>query len=144
MNISFDYKRMLSWNQSVSIFRFISEIFQIYIMAMKHESANARQENGDAEGLSSGGRLLDLVEKDLRLLAKHWFGVLLDYTYLMLPKQYQSQLPKDGGTFYRYTNNYCMRRCKWEPLVIGQMFSGIIYSLLCATAGKSFVSDDYS
>ena len=74
---------------------------QIYIMAIKHESTDAKQDNGDSEELISGGRLLDLVEKDLRLLAKHWFGALLDYTYLMLPKQYHSQLPRDGGTFYR-------------------------------------------
>ena len=71
-------------------------------MAMKHEnSTSARTENGDVEGTSSGGRLLDLVEKDLRLLAKHWIGALLDYAFLILPKQYHAQLPKDGGTFYR-------------------------------------------
>jgi len=74
---------------------------KIYIMAIKHESTDAKQDNGDSEELISSGRLLDLVEKDLRLLAKHWFGALLDYTYLMLPKQYHSQLPRDGGTFYR-------------------------------------------
>ena len=70
-------------------------------MAMKHESASIKQDSGDVEGQTSSGRLLDLVEKDLRLLAKYWFGALLDYTYLMLPKQYHSQLPKGGGTFYR-------------------------------------------
>lgn len=70
-------------------------------MAMKHEDSPSKPDNDDQESPSVGGRLLDLVEKDLRLLAKLWIGVLLDYAYLMLPKQYQSQLPKDGGTFYR-------------------------------------------
>lgn len=70
-------------------------------MAKKHEDVVAKPEGDELEEASSGGRLLDLVEKDLRLLAKHWMGVLKDYAYLMLPKQYHSQLPSEGGTFYR-------------------------------------------
>ena len=69
-------------------------------MAKKHEDVVAKPDD-ELEEVSSGGRLLDLVEKDLRLLAKHWMGVLKDYSFLMLPKQYHSQLPSEGGTFYR-------------------------------------------
>ena len=55
----------------------------------------------EEEGTQSSGRLLDLVEKDLRSLAKHWMGVSRDYAFLTLPKKYSAQLPTDGGTFYR-------------------------------------------
>ncbi len=68
-------------------------------MAKKHEDEPVQTTDEDEP--QSGGRLLDLVEKDLKSLAKHWMGVLRDYAFLMLPKQYFSQLPKDGGVFYR-------------------------------------------
>ncbi len=70
-------------------------------MAKKHEDETS-QPKGDEDISNSNGRLLDLVEKDLRSLAKYWIGVLRDYAFLMLPKQYFSQLPKEGGIFYRY------------------------------------------
>ena len=73
-------------------------------MAKQDEEAPPKADDGELDGPSSGGQLLELVEKDLRLLAKHWIGVLRDYAYLMLPKQYHSQLPSDGGTFYRFNN----------------------------------------
>ena len=64
-------------------------------MAIKHEEDVVDDD-------STSGRLLDLVEKDLQLLVKHWIGAARDYVLLMLPPQYAPQLPPEGGTFYRY------------------------------------------
>ena len=78
-------------------------------MAMKHEhdtSKPKQSEDEDSASSSSGGSLLDLVAKDLRLLAKHWMSLLRDYAFLSLPPQYSSQLPSTGGTFYRL--NFCV------------------------------------
>lgn len=69
---------------------------QIYIMAIKHESESGKP----SEEEYTTSSLLDLVEKDLKLLVKHWIGAARDYVLLTLPVQYASQLPLEGGTFY--------------------------------------------
>ena len=70
---------------------------KIYIMAMKDDKTVTPSE----EEVSTG-RLLDLVEKDLPVLNKHWINAIRDYVLLTLPSQYASQLPPEGGNFYRY------------------------------------------
>lgn len=66
-------------------------------MAIKHESESGKP----SEEEYTTSSLLDLVEKDLKLLVKHWIGAARDYVLLTLPVQYASQLPLEGGTFYR-------------------------------------------
>ena len=70
---------------------------KIYIMAMKDDKTLTPSEEE-----ASAGRLLDLVEKDLPVLNKHWINAIRDYVLLTLPSQYASQLPPEGGNFYRY------------------------------------------
>ena len=86
-------------------------------MAMKHDDseetgddnqnkekkgADEDEEDADESSPSSTGGLLQLVEKDLKVLVKHWIGATRDYVLLSLPKHYAPQLPPHGGTFYRY------------------------------------------
>ena len=59
-------------------------------------------ESNSVDDSSNSGCLLDLIKGDLRLLVKHWLGALRDYVILTLPLQYESQLPQQGGVFYRY------------------------------------------
>eukprot|EP00794_Sanderia_malayensis_P020258 gene20258-22242_t len=92
---------------------------KIYIMAVKHEDEAFQSKEEVEEDAQSSGRLLDLVEEDLRSLAKFWMGVLRDYAFLMLPKQYHSQLPKQGGIFYSPETVHEVRahyRNSWPPI----------------------------
>lgn len=53
---------------------------------------------GDFE--SRGESLLSLVQPELADLSQHWLAALKDYALLLLPAEYSSQLPHDGGAFY--------------------------------------------
>lgn len=53
---------------------------------------------GDFE--SRGESLLSLVQPELKNLSQHWLAALKDYALLLLPAEYSSQLPRDGGAFY--------------------------------------------
>lgn len=53
---------------------------------------------GDFE--SRGESLLTLVEPELENLSRHWLAALKDHALLLLPPEYSSQLPHDGGAFY--------------------------------------------
>lgn len=53
---------------------------------------------GDFE--SRGESLLTLVEPELDNLSRHWLAALKDHALLLLPSEYSSQLPHDGGAFY--------------------------------------------
>lgn len=55
---------------------------------------------GDFE--SRGESLLTLVEPELenQNLSRHWLAALKDHALLLLPPEYSSQLPHDGGAFY--------------------------------------------
>lgn len=53
---------------------------------------------GDFE--SRGESLLSLVQPELKNLSQLWLAALKDYALLLLPSEYSSQLPHDGGAFY--------------------------------------------
>ena len=48
------------------------------------------------------GSLLELVEPELKSLSTFWLGALKDHALLSLSAEYTSQLPPQGGMFYRY------------------------------------------
>ncbi|KAL5274805.1 HEATR5B family protein [Megaselia abdita] len=47
-----------------------------------------------------GESLLTLVEPELPNLSKHWLDALKDHALLRLPREFQNQLPHDGGAFF--------------------------------------------
>ncbi|XP_067647134.1 HEAT repeat-containing protein 5B isoform X3 [Eurosta solidaginis] len=53
---------------------------------------------GDFE--SRGESLLNLVKPELGNLSTHWLAAMKDHALLLLPPEFQSQLPHDGGAFY--------------------------------------------
>lgn len=55
-------------------------------------------EFGDFE--SRGESLLSLVKPELDNLSQHWLAALKDHALLLLPPEFASQLPHDGGAFY--------------------------------------------
>ncbi|TMW51951.1 hypothetical protein DOY81_002941 [Sarcophaga bullata] len=44
--------------------------------------------------------LLTLVKPELDNLSTHWLAAMKDHALLLLPAEFQSQLPHDGGAFY--------------------------------------------
>ncbi|XP_017967368.1 HEAT repeat-containing protein 5B isoform X1 [Drosophila navojoa] len=49
---------------------------------------------------SRGESLLSLVQPELHNLSNHWLAAMKDHALLLLPPEFQSQLPRDGGSFY--------------------------------------------
>ncbi|XP_017846517.1 HEAT repeat-containing protein 5B isoform X2 [Drosophila busckii] len=47
-----------------------------------------------------GESLLCLVQPELHNLSAHWLAAMKDHALLLLPAEFQSQLPRDGGSFY--------------------------------------------
>lgn len=60
------------------------------------------EENDFGDFESRGESLLTLVEPELenQNLSRHWLAALKDHALLLLPPEYSSQLPHDGGAFY--------------------------------------------
>lgn len=73
---------------------------------------------GDFE--SQGESLLSLVKPELDNLSRHWLAALKDHALLLLPAEFASQLPHDGGAFY---TNDTMNSSKphylssWPPIL---------------------------
>lgn len=73
---------------------------------------------GDFE--SQGESLLALVKPELANLSQHWLAALKDHALLLLPAEFASQLPHDGGAFY---TNDTMNSSKphylssWPPIL---------------------------
>lgn len=60
--------------------------------------ASTDSDFGDFE--SRGESLLSLVKPELDNLSQHWLAALKDHALLLLPPEFASQLPHDGGAFY--------------------------------------------
>ncbi|XP_030374893.1 HEAT repeat-containing protein 5B isoform X2 [Scaptodrosophila lebanonensis] len=61
-----------------------------------HGSGGACGDYGEGRGES----LLGLVQPELENLSTHWLAAMKDHAMLLLPVEFQSQLPHDGGAFY--------------------------------------------
>ena len=92
---------------SIIVYLFIrflhSTILQVYIVAMKQRDNPSPGSGAEGEDQfpESSGSLLELVEPELKSLSKYWLGALRDHALLALPTEYSSQLPPQGGMFYR-------------------------------------------
>ena len=60
-------------------------------------SSNIVKKQFDKENKSN---LASLVQSELPSLSKYWLAALKDHALLLLPLEYGSQLPFDGGAFY--------------------------------------------
>ncbi|XP_037925116.1 HEAT repeat-containing protein 5B isoform X5 [Hermetia illucens] len=65
-----------------------------------NNNGNEDEENDFGDFESRGESLLSLVKPELGNLSTHWLAALKDHALLLLPPEYQSQLPHDGGAFY--------------------------------------------
>ncbi|KAH8419160.1 hypothetical protein KR222_006942, partial [Zaprionus bogoriensis] len=54
----------------------------------------------DLDADTRGESLLGLVQPELHNLSNHWLAAMKDHALLLLPAEFQSQLPRDGGSFY--------------------------------------------
>ena len=67
------------------------------LIAQEHQSSNSAKKQLDRANKSN---LASLVESELPSLSKYWLAALKDHALLLLPLEYGSQLPFDGGAFY--------------------------------------------
>ena len=74
---------------------------------MKQQDSPSPVNAGDDDLSEPVGSLLELVEPELKSLSKYWLGALKDHALLALPAEYASQLPPQGGMFYRYATLRC-------------------------------------
>ena len=73
---------------------------------MKQQDSLTPSSAGEEEDFTeSSGSLLELVQPELKSLSKYWLGALKDHALLALSAEYSSQLPPQGGMFYRYRVN---------------------------------------
>lgn len=69
---------------------------------MKEKDSPSSVNSSEDDFSEPAGSLLELVEPELKSLSKYWLGALKDHALLALPAEYASQLPPQGGMFYRY------------------------------------------
>ncbi|XP_072193110.1 HEAT repeat-containing protein 5A isoform X2 [Excalfactoria chinensis] len=102
------------YNESTSTMEILAVLkawAEVYIVAIEKQknpgdthshslkTANSAEEsNRDVTSSTSG--LVDLVQADLGTLSKLWLAALQDFALLILPSEYASQLPAEGGAFY--------------------------------------------
>ncbi|KAI6068446.1 HEAT repeat-containing protein 5A isoform X5 [Aix galericulata] len=102
------------YNESTSTMEILAVLkawAEVYIVAVEkqknasdaqnHSLKNTKSvEESYRDTSSSASGLLDLVQADLGTLSKLWLAALQDFALLILPSEYASQLPAEGGTFY--------------------------------------------
>nr|XP_055377450.1 HEAT repeat-containing protein 5B isoform X2 [Condylostylus longicornis] len=65
-----------------------------------NQTGDSVDDNEFGQFESRGESLLSLVKPELDNLSEHWLAALKDHALLLLPQEFQSQLPHDGGAFY--------------------------------------------
>ncbi|XP_059488458.1 HEAT repeat-containing protein 5B isoform X2 [Neocloeon triangulifer] len=106
------YNESLSTLECLAILRAWAEI---YIVAIgSSESGDRPEDDVQSEGL------LVLVQPELPNLSQLWLSALRDHALLLLPSNYSSQLPHDGGAFYTCDTIEASRPhfvSAWPPLL---------------------------
>ncbi|CAB3385925.1 Hypothetical predicted protein [Cloeon dipterum] len=106
------YNESLTTLECLAILRAWAEI---YIVAIGSTKSDERIEDDvQREGL------LQLVKPELPNLSQLWLSALRDHALLLLPQNYSSQLPHDGGAFYTCDTIEASRPhfvSAWPPLL---------------------------
>ncbi|CAH1726558.1 unnamed protein product [Aphis gossypii] len=123
------------YNESVATFECLAILkawAQIYIIAMinngiapenfnKNSRLNVTETNddfGNYEGQNDS--LLTLIHPELDMLSKNWQAALKDHALLLLPCEFNSQLPHEGGAFYTSStieNSRSHYKNAWPPIL---------------------------
>lgn len=102
------YNESTSTMEILAVLKAWAEVYIVAIEKQKNQSdshnhslktANSAEESY-RDITSSASSLLDLVQADLGTLSKLWLAALQDFALLILPSEYASQLPAEGGAFY--------------------------------------------
>lgn len=102
------YNESTSTMEILAVLKAWAEVYIVAIEKQKNQSdshnhslktANSAEESY-RDVTSSASSLLDLVQADLGTLSKLWLAALQDFALLILPSEYASQLPAEGGAFY--------------------------------------------
>ena len=81
---------------------------------MKEKDSPSSVNSSEDDFSEPAGSLLELVEPELKSLSKYWLGALKDHALLTLPAEYTSQLPPQGGMFYRYVIQWDCRHLIYD------------------------------
>ncbi|VVC28110.1 Armadillo-type fold,Armadillo-like helical [Cinara cedri] len=120
------------YNESVATFECLAILkawAQIYIIAMINNGnapGNFNNLNlnkidddfGNYEGKNDS--LLTLIHPELNMLSKNWQDALKDHALLLLPCEFNSQLPHEGGAFYTSStidNSRNHYKNAWPPIL---------------------------
>ncbi|XP_050428188.1 HEAT repeat-containing protein 5B isoform X2 [Adelges cooleyi] len=123
------------YNESVATFECLAILkawSQIYIIAMinsgiapgnfhKIPCSNTNKSCDDfGKYESQNDSLLNLIRPELELLSKNWQAALKDHALLLLPCEFNSQLPHEGGAFYTSStmdNSRSHYKNAWPPIL---------------------------
>ncbi|XP_015720420.1 HEAT repeat-containing protein 5A isoform X2 [Coturnix japonica] len=102
------YNESTSTMEILAVLKAWAEVYIVAIEKQKNQgdthshslkTANSAEESY-RDVTSSASGLVDLVQADLGTLSKLWLAALQDFALLILPSEYASQLPAEGGAFY--------------------------------------------
>ncbi|XP_035183617.1 HEAT repeat-containing protein 5A isoform X4 [Oxyura jamaicensis] len=102
------YNESTSTMEILAVLKAWAEVYIVAVEKQKNQSdahnhslkTTKSAEESYRDVTSSASGLLDLVQADLGTLSKLWLAALQDFALLILPSEYASQLPAEGGTFY--------------------------------------------
>ncbi|XP_066853344.1 HEAT repeat-containing protein 5A isoform X7 [Anser cygnoides] len=102
------YNESTSTMEILAVLKAWAEVYIVAVEKQKNQSdahnhslkTTKSAEESYRDITSSASGLLDLVQADLGTLSKLWLAALQDFALLILPSEYASQLPAEGGTFY--------------------------------------------
>ncbi|NXP44637.1 HTR5A protein, partial [Heliornis fulica] len=102
------YSESTSTMEILAVLKAWAEVYIVAVEKQKNQrdahnhclkiASPAEESYGDITSSANG--LLDLVQADLGILSKLWLAALQDFALLILPSEYASQLPAEGGMFY--------------------------------------------
>ncbi|XP_065609720.1 HEAT repeat-containing protein 5A isoform X3 [Cyrtonyx montezumae] len=102
------YNESTSTMEILAVLKAWAEVYIVAVEKQKNQSATLNHslktanstEESCRDVTSSASGLADLVQADLGTLSKLWLAALQDFALLILPSEYASQLPAEGGAFY--------------------------------------------
>ncbi|XP_041809707.1 HEAT repeat-containing protein 5A isoform X2 [Chelmon rostratus] len=102
------YSEATATMETLAVLKAWAEVYIVAVQSSRQKESFDRTADlsvsslaNDSSGSDSDGAgLLKLVQSDLSTLSRLWLAALQDYALLTLPREYASQLPATGGSFY--------------------------------------------